>query len=331
MLANWYSSQRDVRATQYFMAGQKLEAGGHLPQAIEDYRNALDVSEQSDYRLALAQALIRSGRPEGASAYLAELLRSDIGSGEPNLLLARIAAKEGHVDTAVTYYQRAIYGYWAHDAQKNRIAARWELIGLLESAHMQKPVMAQLLELSEQAPGNAPLLVQVAKRLLVNGAPSQAGELFREVLRMQSRNGEAQAGLAEAELALARYVDAQAAFRKAIRDGEDNEAVRRAYETVNQVLALDPIRQDLSPIERYRRSLLLLERSAALVSTCAPSQPSQLLEQAKESQIARVRSRDLESAISANIQLAQQLYTMTGSCAGPDPILARVFASINSK
>jgi tetratricopeptide (TPR) repeat protein len=331
VLASWYSSQRSVRASQYFLAGQKLEADGHLAQAIEDYRNALDVSPKSEYRLALAQTLIHSGRPEGASAYLSELLRSDIGSGEPNLLLARIAAKEGHIETAVTYYQRAIYGYWGRDAQKNRIAARWELIGLLESAHMQKPVTAQLLELSEQAPGDPALLLEVARHLLANGAPSQAAELYREILREQPRNGEAQAGLAETELALAQYVDAQAAFRKAIRDGEDNEAVRRAYETVNQVLALDPIRQDLRLIERYRRSVLLLERSAALVSTCAIAEPNQLLEEAKQSQTAQVRSRDLESAISANIQLAQQLYAMKGSCAGSDPILARVFASINSK
>jgi tetratricopeptide (TPR) repeat protein len=331
VLGNWYSSQRGVRASQYFLAGQKLEASGHLAQAIEDYRNALDVSSKSEYRLALAQALIRSGRPEGASAYLSELLRSDIGSGEPNLLLARIAAKEGHIETAVAYYQRAIYGYWARDAQKNRIAARWELIGLLESAHMQKPVTAQLLELSEQAPGDSALLLQVANRLLANGAPSQAAEIYREILREQSRNGEAQAGLAEADLALAQYVDARAAFRKAIRDGENNDALRRDYETVNQVLALDPIRQDLRPIERYRRSLLLLERSAALLSTCSTGQPDQLLVQAKQSQAARVRSPDLESAISANIQLAQQLYAMKVSCSAADPILARVFASINSK
>jgi tetratricopeptide (TPR) repeat protein len=330
-LASWYANQRGIRASQYFLAAQKLEAGGRLAPAIEDYRNALDVSPKSEYRLALAQALIRSGRPEGASAYLSELLRSDIGGGEPNLLLARIAAKDGHMETAVTYYQRAIYGYWGQDAQKNRIAARWELIGLLESAHMQKPVTAQLLELSEQAPGDPALLLQVAKRLLANGAPSQATELYREILREQSRNGEAQAGLAEAEFALAQYVDAQAAFRKAIRDGENNDAVRRDYETVNQVLALDPIRQDLRPIERYRRSLLLLERSAALVSTCATGQPDQLLEEAKQSQTARVRSPDLESAISANIQLAQQLYAMKVSCTAADPILARVFASINSK
>lgn len=332
VLASWYSSERLRRASDYFDAGERLEARGKLGEAIEAYRNALEISPKSDYRLALAQALIRSGRPEGASAYLTELLRSDIASGEPNLLLARIAAKEGRVDAAVNYYQRAIYGYWSGDAQKHRLATRWELIGLLESAHMQKQTVAQLLELSEQAPGDAPVLIQVAKRLLANGAPSQAAELFREALRVQAGNGEAEAGLAEAELAMAQYVDAQAAFRKALREGEDNEEVRRAYESVNQVLALDPVRHDLSPIERYRRSLLLLERSAALVSACGSNaSPNTLLDEAKQAQNERPRSHDLESAIDANIRLAQEIYGLKGNCSQSDPALARVFASINSK
>jgi tetratricopeptide (TPR) repeat protein len=334
VLASWYSSERLSRASEYFKAGQRLEARDEAGEAIEAYRNALEISPKSEYRLALAQALIRSGRPEGASAYLTELLRSDIASGEPNLLLARIAAKEGRVDTAVNYYQRAIYGYWPRDAQKNRLAARWELIALLESAHMQTQATAQLLELSEQAPGDAPVLIQVAKRLLANGAPSQAAELFREALKIQTGNGEAEAGLAEAQLAMAHYVDAQAAFRKAIREGEDNEEVRRAYETVNQVLALDPVRHDLSPIERYRRSLLLLERSAALVSACGVStaSPNALLDQAKQAETERrPHPPDLESSIDANIHLAQQIYALKGNCAQSDPALARVFASINSK
>ncbi len=332
VLASWYSTERLSRASDYFEAGKRLETHGELGDAIEAYRNALEISPKTEYRLALAQALIRSGRPEGASAYLTELLRSDIASGEPNLLLARIAAKEGRIDTAVNYYQRAIYGYWARDAQKSRLAARWELIGLLESAHMKKQATAQLLELSEQAPGDAPVLLQVAKRLLANGAPSQAAELFREVLKIQTGNGEAEAGLAEAHLALAQYVDAQSAFRKALREGQGSEEVRRSYEIVNQVLALDPVRQDLSPIERYRRSLLLLEHSAALVSACgAQTAPNTLLDQAKNAQNERPHSRDLESAIDANIHLAQEIYGLKGNCAQSDPALARVFASINSK
>jgi Tfp pilus assembly protein PilF len=332
VLASWYSKERLSRASEYFKAGQRLEARSELGEAIEAYRNALEISPKSEYRLALAQALIRSGRPEGASAYLTELLRSDIASGEPNLLLARIAAKEGRVDTAVNYYQRAIYGFWPNDAQKNRLATRWELIGLLESAHMQKPATAQLLELSEQEPGEEPVLIQVAKRLLVNGAPSQAAELFREALRIQTGNGEAEAGLAEAQLAMAQYVDAEAAFRQAIREGENNEEVRRAYETVNQVLALDPVRTDLSPIERYRRSLLLLERSAALVSACGVSAaPNALLDQAKQAETEQPHSPDLESAIDANIHLAQQIYALKGNCAQSDTALARVFGIINSK
>lgn len=332
LLANWYSRERLSRASDYFKVGQRLEAHNKPGEAIEAYRNALEISPNSEYRLALAQALIHSGRPEGASAYLTELLRSDIASGEPNLLLARIAAKEGRIDAAVNYYQRAIYGYWPGDAQKNRLAARWELIGLLESAHIQKQATGQLLELSEQVPGDAPVLLKVGKQLLANGAPSQAAEIFREVLKIQTGNSEAQAGLGEAEFALAQYVEAQAALRKAMREGQNNEEVRRAYEIVNEVLALDPVRQELSPIERYRRSLLLLEHSAALVSAChVESTPNTLLDEAKQAENERPHARDLESAIDANIHLAQEIYALKGNCAQSDQALARVFASINSK
>lgn len=336
LLANWYSRERLVRASAYFEEGERLGKQHELAAAIEAYRNALEISPTSEYRLALAEALIQSGRPEGASAYLAELLRTDIGSGEPNLLLAHIAEKEGKTDAAINYYQRAIYGFWPRDAQANRIAARWELIGLLESAHMEKQVTAQLLELSEQAPSDISLLLDVAKRLLAHNASSQAADIFREVLRIQPKNGAAQAGFAEAELALSQYADAQTAFRKAIRDGDNNEDVRRDYEIVNEVLALDPIRHDLSPLERFRRSLLLLERSAALLTLCMPSPPpdsdvAQLLAEAKQAQSAPVKARDLEFTTDSNIQLAEQLYNARGNCGQTDPALARVLNTINAK
>jgi tetratricopeptide (TPR) repeat protein len=223
-----------------------------------------------------------------------------------------------------------------HDAQKNRIAARWELIGLLEAAHMEKQVTPQLLELSEQAPADVPLLMTVGRKLLTHGSSSSAAEIFREVLRLEPRNGAAQEGLAEADLALSQYADAQTAFRKAIRDGVSNDQVRRLYELANEVLALDPIRHDLSPLERYHRSLLLVQRVAALATVCTSSpepdaKASSLLERAKQVQTTHVPARNLQAATDSNIMLSEQLYALGRNCRESDPVLDRVLARINAK
>ena len=88
----------------------------------------------------------------------------------------------------------------------------------------------------------------------------------------------------------------------------------------------------ICPTRLDRRSLLLLEHSAALVSAChVESTPNTLLDEAKQAENERPHARDLESAIDANIHLAQEIYALKGNCAQSDQALARVFASINSK
>jgi cytochrome c-type biogenesis protein CcmH/NrfG len=325
LLAHWYSNERLARAQAYFESGKRFDQKGDMESAMEAYRNALQISPSDDYRLALAQALIKTKRTMEASVYLDELAREDATDAEPNLLLARIAASEDKTDQAVTSYQRAIYGFWPKDAQANRLAAAWELAGILEKTGMRKQLVAELIEISELAPDDDSNRLRAARKLLGNGSPAQAADIFREVLRHQPHSAEAEEGLAQADLALAQYSDAQAAFRKAIHEGASGDSARQGLELTSEILTLDPNMRGLNTAERYRRSVELVQRAAAISSNC---ELGPLTDEVHAAISARVRSKDYETATDKNINLAQQLWRATANCRQNDPALERILARI---
>jgi tetratricopeptide (TPR) repeat protein len=172
VLAHWYKQQQHERAVEAFRRGQEQAQAGKHEQAIESYQNALAVSRSStEYRVALARSLMQVGRNSEASLHLQEVLRADPAGALPNLLLARIAASEGRVEAAIDYYHRATFGYWRIDPQANRLAARWELVGLLSATRQTKQVIAELISISDEAPANPDVQSRVAGMLIERGAP----------------------------------------------------------------------------------------------------------------------------------------------------------------
>ena len=133
----YYRAQRTERANQYYRAGNELFKNERFPEAIEQYRDALSISHDTDHRLALALALVQAGSAGEASIYLNEVLRARPNSGPANLAMASVDAAEGRIDDAVLHYQRAIIGAWPDNPTGNRINARIQLVELLAKAGRQ--------------------------------------------------------------------------------------------------------------------------------------------------------------------------------------------------
>src|SRR5579885_625236 len=188
-LVRAWRSGRSQRANRHFEMGRQLAQQGRSDQAVEEYRAALSFSpNDTRYRLALALALMSFGRLDEAEAHLGELRESDPTNAVVNLALARISVRQHDWDEAVLDYHRAIFGLWPEQPEKNRVQARFELVDLLMRRQKQKEVLAELLELAAETPGDTAVQRRVASLLLANGAARNAADLYQSILTASGGN-----------------------------------------------------------------------------------------------------------------------------------------------
>ena len=315
-LASAYRTERQRRADYHFALGQKLAAEGHKAEALEQYRTSLSIVPSTpQYELALTLALVDLGRLDEAQSHLQELLQKDPTNGLLNLTMARVSAREGLVDDAITYYHRAIYGLWPAKPIQNRIDTRFELVAYIAKTGTHQQLVAELVQLQSDLPDDPALKQRVAGLFLTAGSPRQAADLYREVVRAQPRNAVAWAGLGEALFGQSDYPGAQLAFRRAtaLHAGDPNLKARLTW--VNEYLGLDPMADRLSVSERYRRSQGLVELTLASLNACldrsdAPaSDPVQtLIDSAQKTLVAHRRVRNYEQAADDSLTMSEQLW-----------------------
>jgi tetratricopeptide (TPR) repeat protein len=171
LLSYYYRSERAGRAQHFYELGNQSLQRDLYDEAIEQYRDALSTAHTSQYRLALARALLKAGHPDEATIYLRDLLRSDPTNASANLGMARVAAQQGRIDEAVGYYHHAIYGAWAGNVADQRVQARIELIQALGRAGRRPQAQAELLSMLSVMPAGLPAKRQVAPLALEYGLP----------------------------------------------------------------------------------------------------------------------------------------------------------------
>jgi tetratricopeptide (TPR) repeat protein len=338
IVVHWYQTERHARADRYFQIGESLARKGQNEAAVEQFRNALSISRNNpQYRLAIAETLMKVGRYEEAAIYFHELLQVSPGDAIPNLMLARIDMRERDTAAAIDSYHRAIYGRWPDNSRADRLEARWELVGVLAKSGESKQVLAELLAIAEDAPNDLTTQARAAHMLLEYGAAHQAAELFREVLRRNPHDADAEEGLGDAAMALNNDSLAQLEYRRALRDNPKDKAVRQKLTLVSDVLSLDPTARGLSSQERYRRSRAVAGRALAALEGCLAGlqpQPEAAKDAAAKAakSLASRRPRSLDDAVDNNLNLADQLWTMKNDTCGADketdPALERVLERV---
>lgn len=311
-LAKTERAERLIEAKRLFEQGQRLMHGGKNDEAIDSFKDALGMERDNrDYRAALARAELAAGKAADAQTTLTELLQSNSTDGLANLLMARVLLKENRFDEAVSYFHRAIYGHWNEDAAGNRLKVRFELIKLLAQRNSKQELLAELLSVQDQAPGDLMTQTRIGHLFLAAGSPGRAAEVFREILGDAPTDADAYTGLAEAEFAQGNYRAAQKDFLAALRLKPGDEAVRQTLDVCTEVLMLDPTIRGLGPAERFRRSLRLLELTVDDTSQCigaTTKQEPQLLDRARQTLTEHVRVSQEVEASEANLDLAEQLW-----------------------
>jgi tetratricopeptide (TPR) repeat protein len=314
-----YRAARRSRAGERYREGIALERAGRHGAAAAEFRAALTFAHADPaYRLALARSLVATGRLGEAESHLSELRERDPINGSINLMLARIAARERRPEDAVTWYHRAIYGYWQDRPEENRLAARFELLDYLTRHGQPKQIVAEALQAADDVPeSDAAPRERIAGLLLRYGSPEHAVEILRGIPGTAPGSASTQETLGEAEFALGNFAAARTAFRTAQQRGDENPLLVRRIEMCDAALALDPTRVHLPADQRYARARELARLALESYRDCSP--PADLAADAAAA-LARRPARRKEGDTVELLGVAQSLWqARPAHCAPPGP------------
>jgi tetratricopeptide (TPR) repeat protein len=316
-LAKTEESESRVEAARLFTEGQGLLQEGRYVEASGRLQDALTIQRGNrDYELALARAQLGAGQYPDAEATLNSLLMADSTDGPANLNMARVLVKESRVREAISYYHRAIYGTWTNNAAGNQTQVRFELIDLLAQQDSKAELLGELLVIEDQAPGDVATQQHIGSLFLEAGSPDRAAAVFQQLLKQQPDSAVAYAGLGESDFARGDYRAAVNDYSSALRLNPEDQTAVRKLDLCNRILVLDPTRRGLDPVERFRRSRVLLEMTAAAMEMCSHSE---LLDQAKKLAEERVTAARQDAAASADVDLAEELWQARTPGCGPRP------------
>ena len=315
-------TERKAYAAREFGLGERLTAQGRTEQGIEHLRTASTLDgDNSAYGVALAQAILADGRPGEAEQILLPLLERNETGGATNLAMARVLAKEGRLDEAKSYYHRAIYGLWSVGAEKNRTAARFELIDLLAHANARQELLAELLPIQGDSTSDVAQRKKIARLFVVAGSPARAVLTFRELLRRDPRDADSYVGLAEAALSLGDFATARIDLLAAQKlMPEDSVSLRGRIALTDSVISLDPTQSGLSLPEQVRRSRNLVQMTLTSMRTCLGVQAPQVAAALDSASLLLVGGRAAGQAqsVEQNLSLAEQLWGLRRSRCAPE-------------
>jgi tetratricopeptide (TPR) repeat protein len=312
-LAKMERTEDRAEANRLFSEGRKLMQQGNPAMAAQRFDDAVAIErENRDYRLALAEALLASGKIMEAESTLADLLEANSTDGAVNLAMARALLSEGKTTEAISFYHRAIYGQWKDHPLQNQVKVRFELVDLLARRHAKEELLAELLPLENEAPPDVDTRKRLGELFIAAGSPARAVGIFRDVIRRNPQDAQAYRGLGEAEFARGNYRSAQADFLAASRLNPDDSQIRERLELCSEVLSLDPTQRGLDAGERFQRSRKLLELALKDLDQCPPgalpSDTQQAVEKANQALKHPARITRGAEAADSNIDTAEQIW-----------------------
>jgi len=265
-----YEEKRQVLATRWYERGLQALDASRPDSAISDFRNALAYAhDNSHYRLQLAEALIAAGRTQEAADHLQTLWQENPSQGRVNLELARLAARHRDIPQAIRYYHGAIYGEWDRDPIQRRNQAQLELVKFLLESNAAPEAQSELLALSQEAPNDLALHLEIAGLFAKAGDFEDALQENRKVLAMEPRNAAALSGAGTAAFELGNYREAEEYLRRAIERDASDQRARAFLETLRLMTSWNPYERGLSPSERRRRVIQAFDQAGSRLESCA--------------------------------------------------------------
>ena len=144
--ANYENSSRHKVFLKHKYDGIDLMRGGHVDEAIKEYRDALAMEPNDDYtHFSLAEALAQQGDLRGAIAEYRESLRLRPGQSNAEVGLANALFRAGNLDGAISEY-RAITNAnrkddWSLDPSTTALVHNNYGLALLEKGDAEDAVL----------------------------------------------------------------------------------------------------------------------------------------------------------------------------------------------
>jgi tetratricopeptide (TPR) repeat protein len=186
-----------------------------------------------------------------------------------NLALARLAARRRDIPQAIRYYHGAIYGEWDRDPIQHRNQAQLELVNFLLHNDAAAEAQSELLALSQEAPNDPGLHMEIAGLFAQAGDYEDALEENRRVLALEPRNSAAMSGAGIAAFEQGNYAPAEEYLRKAVERDPSNQRARSFLETLNLMKTWNPYERGLNSAERRRRVMQAFTQAGARLESCA--------------------------------------------------------------
>ena len=265
-----YGEKRQVLATRWYERGLQALDAGRPDAAISDFRDALAYAhDNSQYRLQLAEALLAAGRTQEAADHLQTLWQENPSQGRVNLELGRLAARRKDIPQAIRYYHGAIYGEWERDPIQRRNQAQLELVKFLLESNAAPEAQSELLALSQEAPNDPALHLEIAGLFAKAGDFEDALQENRKVLAVEPRNAAAMSGAGIAAFELGNYREAEEYLRRAVERDPSDQRARAFLETLRLMTSWNPYERGLSPSERRRRVIQAFNQAGSRLESCA--------------------------------------------------------------
>ena len=325
-LARTEEAETEASAREAYKNGRALLAQHKTDEAVEAFRKAHAlVRSDETYQLGLISALMAAGKTAEAEPLMDEVLQTSPNDGPSVLLAARLMANKGQPTAAAALYHRAIYGAWPKDARQQQIAARLELIHFYQRLGRQQDMVAELIPLEDEAGDNQKLRMEIANLFLAANAPGHAEASYRALIQQDPKNGFAYEGLGKVELETGDYRRARSAFVMAsVRSGNLPDLTKQ-LSLAKSLTELDPTSRHLSSIDKYLRSLKILQMVRDDFKACVASstkinadESSTLIGQADSLVSAQPPAQPTNEMAENILDIAQNLWQTRGKlCASP--------------
>lgn len=268
MVASRWMQRREARLSlDAARIGAERLAAGQYGQAVEAYETALGHARGNEvFTLGLAESLLGQGRLTEARDYLLHLREKQPENGEVNLVLARIAVRQGRQSEVEKYYHSAIYATWPTAAARQQ--ARFELIDYLLRDHESVQAEAELMALAANMGNNRPLRMQLAELFTRAGDLQRTLVLYKQVLSVEPHNREALLGAGKASFALGDDGTAAHFYEQAAESGVLDPENAERWKLAERTSAVDPYQRNLDASERILRMRVAFTKAGALLKGC---------------------------------------------------------------
>ena len=293
-LSRLFQAQQESLAVEWSARGANDLSAGRYQVAITEFRTALQYSRDNDaYQLSLTQALLGLGKTDEAHVYLVNLWDRQPENAMVNLALARIAVQKKETNDALRFYHNAIYATWPADEETGRRKARLELIDYLLRIDARTQAESELIALEANTTDDAAQESQLGALFLKVQDNNRALAAFRESLKLDRRNPEAEAGAGEAAFNMGLYPTAERYLATAVSANPDDAASATLLKTTQDVLRLDPFRPQISVAQRNRIVVDAFDVAGDRLQSCGLMGGDQLTEQQKREATLNTPARSL--------------------------------------